>query len=225
MSFLGSVLAIFMKDVAIELRSFEILFSTALFALLVVVLSAFAFGLGASPGPGASAGALWIAIAFSGVLALGRTFVRERELGVWTALIMTPAPRSAVFLGKVLGVAAFLTAVELVLVPIVQLFFHVALIENLLSIGLVLVLGTAGYAAVGTLFAAMTVRSRLSDLLLGVIIFPLVSPILIAAVMSTEALLRGAGLGSVRDYVGLLVTLDAIYIVGGLWLFDPLMED
>ena len=225
MSFFSVTLAVFLKDLSIEMRSREILLSTALFAVLVVLLAAFAFGLNTMPGSDASAGVLWIAIAFAGMLALNRTFVREREFDVWAAMLMTPAPKAALYLGKVLGVLVFLVSVELVLVPVIELFFHAPLFSNLHSLAPILLLGTLGYASVGTLFASMTVRTRLKDLLLGVIMYPLVAPLLIASVKATQAVITGTGLTEATDYLGLLVAIDVIFLVGGTWLFGPLMED
>jgi heme exporter protein B len=225
MSFFGTVLAVLAKDLAVELRGKEIVLTTALFALLVVLLSAFAFDLDGVTGAETGAGVLWIAIAFSGLIALGRTFLREREMGVWRAVLMTPAPRGALYLGKVLGVIAFLTAAELILLPAVAIFFQTPIFENLHRLLPILLLGTTGYAAAGTLFGAMTVRTRLRDILLGTILYPLTAPILIAAVMATRTVLSGEGMAAARDYIELLVIIDAIYLTGGLWLFGPLMED
>jgi len=225
MDFLKTALALFSKDLLIEVRSKEIILSTALFALLVVLLSAFSFGLPTLSGGEAPAGALWVAVAFSGVLTLGRTFLREREAGVWNALLMTPAPRGAIYLGKVLGVACFLLVIELLLVPIIELLFHAPLLGHLHLLAPILLLATLGYAAVGTLFGTMTIRTRLRDVLLGVVLFPLVAPILIAAQGATLSVLRGDGLAGALDYVELLAVIDTIYLTGGLWLFGPLMEE
>ncbi len=225
MSFLAAALTVFRKDLGVELRSKEIVFSTALFALLVVLLSAFSFGLNLLPGVDASAGVLWVAVAFSGVLTLSRTFLREREAGVWDALLMTPVPRGAIYLGKLLGVATFLLAVELALIPFVQLFFHAPLLQRLHLLLPVLLLATRGYAAVGTLVGTMTIRTRLRDVLLGVILFPLIAPLLIAAEKATATILSGGGLTSAVDFLELLVVIDTLYLAGGLWLFGPLMEE
>ncbi|MCP4600354.1 MAG: ABC transporter permease [Proteobacteria bacterium] len=225
MNFIRATLAIFMKDLRIELRSREVVLSTAMFALLIVLLSHFAFGLNTLPGSDASAGVLWIAISFSGILALSRTFIRESEFNVWTAILMTPTSRAALYLGKVLGVLVFLMIVELILIPVIELFFHADLIAHLGSLIPILLLGTLGYAAVGTLFAAMTVRTRMRDLLLGVILYPLAAPILITAVKASSAIIAGDGLAAASDYLKLLIVIDIVFMVGGLWLFGPLMED
>jgi len=225
MSFFGVAFAVFLKDLRLESRTGGVVLSTVLFALLVVLLAAFAFGLDTLPGADASAGVFWIAVAFAGVLALGRAFAVERELDVWTALLLTPAPRAALFAGKVLSVLAFLLVVEAVLLPVVQLFFRSAILEHLASLLPVLLLANLGFAAAGTLFAALSIRTRMRDLLLGVILFPLIAPVLLAAVEATTVILAGQGLGGATDYLGLLAIFDVLFLVGGLWLFGPLMED
>ena len=213
------------KDLRIELRSGEIFLTTTLFALLVVLLSAFAFNLNSLSASDVSSGVLWIAIAFSGLLSLSRTYAREREFGVWNAMLLAPIESSALFLGKALGVLVLLLLTEAVLLPIIQLFFHAPLLDNLLSLLPILLLGTLGYALVGTLFAAMTVRTRLKELLLGVILYPLIAPILISGVKATGVILSGEGLAAAADYLRLLVVIDVLYGLGGLWLFGTLMED
>ncbi len=225
MGFLTTALAIFLKDVRVELRTREIVLSTALFALLTVVLSAFAFDLNKVPGAEAAPGVLWIAVSFGGILALGRAFGREREFGVWTAVLMTPASRAALYVGKVLGVLVFLLVVELVLVPVIDLFFHAPLLSNLHRLLPVLFLGTLGYSCVGTLFGSMTIRTTLRDLLLGVIMFPLLAPVLIASVKATGIIVAGGSLVDARDYLMLLAIFDGVFLLLGLWLFDVLMED
>jgi heme exporter protein B len=225
MSFFTATITVLLKDLRAELRSREIVLTTMLFAVLVVLISAFAFGPGTVPPEQAAGGVLWIAIAFSGILALGRTFMREREFGVWTAMLMTPAPRSALYLGKMLGVIVFLMITEIVLVPVIEILFHAPLLANLGPLLVILLLGTIGYAAAGTLFAAMTVRTRLRDLLLGVVLFPLISPVLIAAVKATAAVVTGGGLAAAADWIKLIVVFDMVFLVGGLWLFGVLTED
>lgn len=225
MSFFGVALTVFLKDLRLEARTGGVVLSTALFALLVVVLAAFAFGLNTLPGADASAGVFWIAVAFAGVLALGRAFAVEREFDVWTALLLTPAPRAALYLGKVLSVIAFLLVVEAVILPVIQLFFHASLLGRLGQLAPILLLANLGFAAAGTLFGALSIRTRLRDLLLGVILFPLVAPVLIAAVKATSVVVAGQGLGGATDYLGLLAIFDVLFLVGGLWLFGPLMED
>lgn len=225
MSFFSTAMHILLKDLKVEMRSKEILSSTALFAVLVVLLSAFGFGLNTLPSAATSAGVLWIAVAFSGILAISRTYLREREFNVFRALLLAPTPRASLYVGKMLGVTLFLLIVVLLLIPVIELFFHAPLLSNLGGLLPIILLAVLGYAAVGTLFGAMTIRTRLRDILLGVILYPLIAPILIAAVKGTEAVLMGDGLAGARDYLELIAVIDLIYIIGSLWLFGPLMED
>lgn len=225
MTFFKAAWAVFLKDLKVEIRTKEIVLTTILFALLVVVLSAFAFNLNKMRGVEVVPGVLWIAIAFSGILALSRAFQRERDFSVWDAMLMTPAPRAALYLGKMLGVLSFLLVVELALLPILQLFFHAPIFSHLPELLPVLLLGTLGFSAAGTLFGAMTIRTRLRDLLLGIILYPLIAPLLIAGVKATGAILAGDGLDGASFYLGLIVVFDVVFLLGGLWFFDLLMED
>lgn len=225
MGIAGTAWRILAKDVGIELRSREIVISASMFAVLVVVLAAFALGIESPPGRDLAPGVLWIAITFSANLVLGRTFAREREDGVFTALLLTPAPRAGLYLGKLLGVTVFLLALALMLVPLVGLLFDAPLLAGWPLLVPVLLLGTLGYAAVGTLFAAMTLRTRLRDLLLGVIILPLAAPVLIFAAKATAAVMDGGGLDAVLPWLRWLLAVDVLFLVLGLWLFGPLMEE
>ncbi len=225
MSFFSALLLVFLKDVKIELRTKEIVTSTFLFSLLVVLLTVFSFGLNTAAKEGTSSGVLFISLSFSGLLGLGRTYLREREFNVWRAMLMLPISRGALFGGKLLGVAFYLLVVGLLLIPIIQIFFHAAMLAHLHELLPILLLAILGFSAVGTLFGAMTIHTRMRDILLGVILYPLVSPILIAAVKGAEAVLLGDGLVGARDYLELLVVVDLLYLIGGFWLFGPLMED
>ncbi|MDJ0766058.1 MAG: heme exporter protein CcmB [Myxococcota bacterium] len=225
MRFLKTLWVVFLKDIRVELRAREIVLTTALFALLVVILAGFAFGAGTLKGGTGAAGVLWMAIALCGILALSRTFERERAFAVFSAVLMTPAPRAAIYAGKALGVFVFLIIVEVIIIPLIELFFHAPLMAHAASLAPILLLATLGYAAVGTLFGAMTIRTQLRDLLLGVILYPLLAPLLIAAAKATEAVIDGQGLAAVADYLKLMAAADMLFIAGGLWLFGPLMED
>ena len=148
-------LLVLRKDVAIEFRSFEILSTTLFFAISCVLVFAFALVRDGEVVADAAAGILWIAIAFSGTLALGRTFERERYAETVRALLLAPAPRAAIYVGKLLGIVLLLAAAEIILVPLVALLFSAALFARPLLLAALLAGGTVGFAGVGTLFAAM----------------------------------------------------------------------
>ena len=214
------------KDIAIEAKSWEVLTTTLFFAVSCVLIFAFAFVKEGRAVEDAAAGILWIAIAFSGTLALGRTFERERYGETLRALLLAPAPRAALYVGKLLGMLALLGLAELLLVPMVALLFQAALFSRpLLLIGL-LAGGTIGFCAVGTLFAAMLVRARSRDVLLPILLYPIIIPVIIAGVRGTAALL-----GATPDeptatmWIGILAAFDAVFVTLALWTFEPLMTE
>jgi heme exporter protein B len=225
MSVLQAALLIFRKDVGIELRSGEILITSGFFALLVAVMTSLSFYMDDATARRIAPGVLWISIAFSGVLAMGRSFQRERDHDVMRGLLLSPLPRAGLFLGKMLGIIAFLFAVELVLLPAVAVLYHLDLALRGPALCGVIALGTVGFAAAGTLFAAMGVRTRAKELVLSVVLFPLTSPALLAGVVACRELLGGATLGEIADWLRVLLAFDLVFVVGGALLFGPLTSD
>ena len=224
--FFRTALLVLKKDVAIELRSYEILSTTLFFAVACVAIFSFAFVKEGVAADDAAAGILWIAIAFSGTLALGRTFERERYGETLKALLLAPAPRPAIYLGKLLGIVALMLATEVLLVPMVAFLFNAALFDRPLLVGTLLLLGTTGYAAVGTLFAAMLVRARTRDVLLPILLYPITIPVIIAGVRGTSALLEPTPDETlVMLWISLLWFFDVVFITLSLWTFEPLMTD
>lgn len=214
------------KDFTIEVRSLEIAYTTLFFAISCVLVFAFALVQEGRAPEGGAAGILWIAIAFSGTLALGRTFERERQAETLRALLLAPAARPAVYVGKLLGIVVLLLAAELVLVPLVALLFQAALLAHPIWLALILLTGTIGFAAVGTLFAAMLVRARSRDVLLPVLLYPITVPVIIAGVRATGALLAPEfDAGVLQVWLALLVCFDVVFVTLALWTFEPLMTD
>ncbi|HJK96294.1 MAG TPA: heme exporter protein CcmB [Polyangiaceae bacterium LLY-WYZ-14_1] len=213
------------KDLRIELRTREITTTTTLFAVLVVVLSSLSFYLDQVIARRLAPGVLWVSVAFSGVLAVGRAWAREAEQDAFRALLLAPLPRAGIFLGKTAAVLSFLLVVEAVVVPIVALLFHVALPPVLGPLALLLFLGTLGFAAAGTLFGAMTVKTRARDLALSVVLFPLVAPCLLAGVVATRELFGGAPLSEVLAWARILLAADILFVTAGLVLFPTLAAD
>ncbi len=226
MSFLRTVWLVMQKDLLIEIRSREILYTTVFFAVSCVLVFSFGFVREGVPLDGAAAGILWIAIAFSGTLALGRAFERERQNDTLRALMLAPVDRPALYVAKLLGVLVLLLAVEALIVPLIALMFQAPLFNRpLMLIGL-LVAGTTGFAAVGTLFAAMLVRARSRDVLLPVLLYPITVPVIIAGVRGTAALLHGEDdVAMARAWLSLLVFFDIVFVTLALWTFEPVMTD
>ncbi|MSO83995.1 MAG: hypothetical protein EXQ53_12000 [Acidobacteria bacterium] len=214
------------KDLTVEVRSLEIAYTMLFFAVSCVLVFAFALVQeGRAPEDGA-AGILWIAIGFAGTLALGRAFERERQSETLRALLLAPAARPAIYVGKLLGIIALLVAGEIVLVPLVALLFQAPLLARPIWLAVILVTGTVGFAAVGTLFAAMLVRARTRDVLLPILLYPITVPVIIAGVRATTALLQpDLDTEIVRFWLALLVCFDVVFVTLALWTFEPLMTD
>lgn len=224
--FLTAVWLVVSKDLAIEWRSREIVYTTLFFAISCVLVFAFGFVREGRVVDDAAAGILWIAIAFSGTLAIGRTFERERQNETLRALLASPIDRSALYVGKLAAVLVLLTAVECVVVPLVALMFGGRFFAQPALMAGMLLLGSVGFAAVGTLFAAMLLRSRSRDVLLPIVLYPITVPVIIAGVRGTAALLQPEpDIAAVRAWGALLVWFDVVFITLALWTFDAVMSD
>ena len=224
--FARAVWLILRKDLTVEVRSREIAYTTLFFAVSCVLVFAFALVKEGKPPEDGAAGILWIAIAFAGTLALGRGFERERQAETLRALLLAPAPRPAVYVGKLLGIVALLIGAEVVLVPLVALLYQAPLLKYPGWLALILLTGTLGFCAVGTLFAAMLVRARSRDVLLPVLLYPITVPVIIAGVRGTAALLQPTiEFEIVRFWIALLVAFDVVFVTLALWTFEPLMTD
>jgi heme exporter protein CcmB len=214
------------KDFTIEVRSREILYTTLFFAASCVLVFAFSFVREGEALNDVAPGILWIAIAFAGTLALGRAFERERHNETLRALFLAPADRPAIYVGKLAGIVLLMSIVELMLVPMVSLLFQAPLLARpLLMIGL-LATGTIGYAAVGTLFAAMLVRARSRDVMLPILLYPITVPVIIAGVRGTASLLQPVPDEAVAQmWLAMLVFFDVVFVTLALWTFEPVMTD
>ena len=224
--FARTVWLVVRKDLTVEVRSREIAYTTLFFAVSCVLVFSFALVKEGRAVSDAAAGILWIAIAFAGTLALGRAFERERQSETLRALLLAPAPRPAIYVGKLLGIVALLVASEAVLIPMVALLFQAPLFAHPFWLAVVVVSGTIGFSAVGTLFAAMLVRARSRDVLLPVLLYPITVPVIIAGVRGTAALLEPElEIAIVRFWVALLLCFDVVFVTLALWTFEPLMTD
>jgi len=212
------------KDVVIELRSGEVVAGSAFFALLIVVLASIALSGGGAVSRVMASGVIWIALAFAAVLGIARAWQRERQDDVLSAWVVSPLQPSALFFGKCLGLGAFLVVVQGVIVPLTLLLFSLDAAAHLALLSLVSLLAIPGIAAAGTLFGVMTVRTRARELVLAVVLFPLLAPVLVTATVATREALAGRGPGELSDHLLLLGTFGVVYLLGGLGLFQSLVE-
>jgi heme exporter protein CcmB len=226
MDFFRVALLVMRKDLTVEVRSREVLYTTLFFAVSCILVFAFALIKEGRAADDVAAGLLWVAIAFSGTLALGRTFERERHTETLRALMLAPAARPAIYVGKLLGILLLMGLTELVLVPLVAIFFQAPIFDHPFLLAALLVTGTLGYCAVGTLFAAMLVRARSRDVLLPVLLYPIAIPVIIAGVRGTAALFQAQpDLAMAQFWISLLGFFDVVFVTLSLWTFEPLMTE
>ncbi len=214
--------AIASKDIRSELRTKEIVTAVLVFSLLVMVIFNFAF----EPGPDTAGlvapGVLWVSFTFAGVLGLNRSFILEKEQGCLEGLLLCPADRSAIYVGKLVASVVFMLAMEAAALPMFAVLFNLPiLIPQLL---LVTVLGTVGFAAVGTLFAAMAVNTRAREIMLPLLVFPVAVPVLIAAVKASGALLSANSAGGVWSWLQLMAVFDVVFLVISALAFEFAVE-
>lgn len=225
MSFLRYVMLLVDKDLRIERRSGEIAITSGFFAVLITVLASLSFYLDDTTSLKVAPGVLWISVAFSGVLAMGRAWARERDEAAYLAVRLSALPRGALYIGKLVSTFLFLAVVEALLTAFVALLFHVPVLDHLGGLVAILSLGTFGFVAAGTLFFSMTVKTGSRDLLLSVVLFSLVSPSLLASVVATRELFGGATIPEVGAWLRILGAADLIFAAAGIGLLDLLLED
>jgi heme exporter protein B len=225
-SFFKVAALVLRKDFAIEAKTGEIFYTTIFFAVSCVLIFAIAFVKEGQPVEGAGAGILWVALLFAGNLALARTFERERYGETIRALLLAPAPRPAIYVGKLLGVVALLSVTEVLVTPMVALLFHAPLFARPLPLAALLLLGTVGFSSVGTLFAAMLMRARTRDVMLPILLYPITVPVMIAGVLGTSALMQSpADEPMATLWISLLLFFDVVFLTLALWMFEPLMTE
>ena len=221
---LSRLRAIAWKDLLSERRS-QANFNAVLFlALLMLLLFGFALGPDASALRAAAGGVLWLAVLFSGVLAFNRSYQLELDNDALEALLLYPGERWPIFAGKVLANLAFVLLVELIVVPLAAVLYHVPLGRAMPGLALVLFLGTVGFVTLGTFYAALASRSRAREVLLPLLLFPMLVPVLLAAMEATRALLGGNAMGDAGAWARLLAAFDLIFLVASFLVFDSVIE-
>jgi len=222
---LRAAVAIAAKDLRVELRSRTALVSALGFAAMVLVIFNFARDSATVSREAMAPSVLWITFTFSAVIALNRSFALERENAALDALLLAPVSRTAIFLGKYFANLAFVFTIEAVALPLFVLFFGVSIRGVVSGIVLTSVLATAGFVAVGTVFAAIAVRTRFAELMLPVLVLPFLLPPVIAAVQITSRLLAGRPMSEILGWLRILALYDLVFVTFCILLFPALMDE
>jgi heme exporter protein B len=211
--------AVLRKDVLLEARTRANVNAVVFFAGMALLVFSFALGPNRAHLQTAAAGILWLALIFSGVLAIGRIYQIEAENGAFEGLLLTAQNRSAIYLGKMLGAIIIMVLVEIVLVPLMAVLYDLDFHGGVPLLALACVLGTVGFAAVGALYGALTMSLRVREVLLPLLLLPVIVPILLGAVKATSVALNG-GHGDLAVWLELLVAFDVVFVTAGLLLFE-----
>ncbi len=217
---LRSVFAILYKDFILEIRTKETLSSMLVFAVLVMVIFNFAFEQDRQLTVRIAPGVLWVAILFSGVLGLNRSFSQEKEFGGLEGTLLAPVDRGAIYLGKMLANSLFLIVTEMVLFPIFEIFFNVGFFSRFHLHLPVILLATLGFSALGTVFSAVAMNTRMKEVMLPILLLPMSVPVMIAAVESTSAILAGQPVEVIYDWLKILSAFLVISLSASYLLFE-----
>jgi len=218
-----AITAIAWKDLAAELRSRELLSAMLVFSLLVILIFNFALELDIATRRSVTSGVLWATFAFAGTLGLNRSMAVEKDRGCLDGLLLAPVDRSAIYFGKVISNLAFMLIVEAIVLPIYSVLYNVNLFQP--GLLMVILLGSIGYVAVGTLLSSMAVQTRTRDVLLPILLFPVVVPILIAAVKASGGYLTEAPMTEILPWLNLLIVYDVIFTAIAFMVFDYIVEE
>ncbi len=222
-NFFRALWAVVWKDLAAEWRSRELLTAMLVFALLVIMIFNFALELDAKARANVTSGVLWVTFAFAGTLGLNRSMATEKDRGCLDGLLLAPVDRSAIYFGKAIGNLIFMFVVEVIVLPIYSILYNVNLFQP--GLLLVILLGSIGYVAVGTLLSTMAVQARTRDILLPILLFPLVIPVLIAAVKASGGFLQDFAWSEVQVWINLLIVYDVIFVAIAFMFFDYVVEE
>ncbi len=219
--FLGKVLAILWKDILSELRTREVIVSVLVFALLVLVIFNFAFepdkiNLVAS-------GVLWVALIFAGVLGLNRSFVVEKDQGCLEGLLLCPVSRDVIYFGKMVSSLIFMLVVAIIILPVFFVLFNLPNFRP--ELVLIVLLATIGFAAVGTLFAALAANTKAREIMLPILFFPIAVPVIIAAVEATKLVLAGEPWSRLVSWLQVMAAFDIIFLVVSSLVFEFIIEE
>ncbi|MGH2603630.1 MAG: heme exporter protein CcmB, partial [Dehalococcoidia bacterium] len=213
------------KDLLIEFRSRTALLSAVVFTVLVLVV----FNFGRDPTAVATVDLapriFWVTFTFAAMLALNRAFQLELENQALDGLLLSPASRHSLYLGKLIGNLAFVAVIESIGLPLFVLFFNLSPGPALAPLLAVIALATVGFVAVGTLFSAMAVRTRFAELMLPVLLLPFLVPPLIGAVQATAQLLAGRPLSEMQGWLKLLAAYDIAFVTAATMLFPHTVEE
>lgn len=225
MSFIQPIRTIVWKDLTSEFRSKEMILSMCLFSFLVLIIFSFTLGLGLVNLKEIIPGILWVVFIFSGLMGLSRSFGAERDKGTLPGLLLCPVSRWEIFLAKMTATFIFTVIMEIFTLSIFIILYNMNLLPYLLPLGLIILLGTVGFCIIGTIFSAMSATTRSRDVILSILVFPILVPLIIAAVQATGIILDGKSIQAIYPWLKILIAFDFVFFLLAYLTFDFIMEE
>lgn len=222
-NFLPALGAVVWKDITAEWRSRELLSAMLVFALLVIFIFNFALELDPKTRSGVTSGVLWVTFTFAGTLGLNRSMAVEKDRGCLDGLLLAPVDRTVIYFGKALANLIFMLLVAVIVLPVYSLLYNLNLLR--LDLVLVIMLGSVGYVAVGTLLATMAVQARTRDILLPILLFPVILPLVVSAVKASSGFLDGLEMSAIWPWLNLMLVYDVVFIAVAFMVFEYVVEE
>lgn len=219
------MLALLWKDLQIELRTKETLSSLLLLGLLTLLVLSFAFDPTSGLRDAAAPGVLWVAMIFAGTLGMNRSLLQEREHDCLHGLLLAPLDRGTIYIAKTTANFLFILAAEAIVLPLFVFFFNLPFWQTVLCLVPVLLLGLLGFAAIGTLFAAVALRTRAREVMLPLLMLPLATPLFIAGIQASARLMAGEPAANVAHWLRLIGAFDVVFLVVGWLTFEYVVEE
>jgi heme exporter protein B len=222
-SYWRGVLAIYGKDLRLEVRTRETVSTVLVFSLLVAFIFNFAF----DPSPRVitvvGPGIIWVAYTFAGILGLNRNFTLEKDRGTLDGLLLAPVSRDVIYAGKVLGALTIMLVVEALMMPVFLLFYDLQVLTPWFMV--TTVAATLGFAAVGTVFSAIAANTRSREIMLPLLFLPVILPVIIAAVAATGSIVEGEGWSQIDQWIQLIFIFDIVFLVVSSFAFELVLGE
>ena len=224
MNYLKAIQAIVKKDILMEIRTKETINASLLFAILITLVFSFIFEPGTDIQKDIVGGIYWMAVIFSGILALNKTMMQEMQSDNFQGLMLSPINRNAIFFGKFISNFIFLVFIEIILIPLFIVFYNINIISNPLMI-LVIILVTYGYSITGTLFSVISVRTNFREIMLPLLMLPVIIPLILAAVICSNIFIKGGEISSTYNWIKLISVYDIVFTAIIIGIFSSIIEE
>ena len=222
---MNSIKAILWKDIISELRTKELLSLMVAFSIVLTVLFSFSLTVTSENAVFVVPSLIWISIIFVGTLGLSRSFAIEKENSAITGVLLSPVDRGLLYFAKVLSNILHIFIVQIFLMALFVLLFNISIKGNLLNLLIVFIVGGIGFSSLGTLFSTMAINTKLREVILPVILFPLLLPVMINAIKATEIILNGGAFTVILPYLKILACFDIVFLTASALVYEFVVEE